>query len=599
MLIYGAEKITGKALFFADMFFPGEGVPLTVVILAASVIVLAVILSLVSFFLSRKLRESNRILENKTRTVEDLNNKLFQLNRKLNEYAENLLNQLSDSDNFFRTLLNSAEDGIAFYDKSFNLKFSNDTFYSLLGLTREEYDNLNPASLIHPEDAGYLQKRNEAVSLNKSYEAELRLKHKDGHYITISTKTVPVPDNKGEATGYLIISRDVSAQKKNQAELLDAKNEVEESNKLKARFLANISHEIRTPLNSVVGFANLLYDNSISPETRIEYVDHINYNSEKLLQIIGDIIDLSRLESSELEITYEENSVSEILRDAAESIEAIIKRTEKPVVLNVRNELDSSQDMIFTDRVWLKRVLHHLMENAVKFTLEGSVEINCRKKDNNLCFSVKDTGIGISRENLNVIFEGFRQEVSGNQRPFEGLGIGLTLVREVLKRMGGDIKVSSEKGLGSEFSFTIPYRPAGSSAFHLMVNREHRENYDWTSRKCLVVDDNKEILIYIKRILADTGIEVFTAKSAPEALAMINKQTDFDIVLLDMQMPEMNGIEAAREIRKISKDIPVIAQTAFIFENDKDIILEAGCDACLIKPVRKENLLSTMSLFIK
>lgn len=599
MLISGEEKITGKVLFSIDMLFSGKGVPVTVVILAAFVIVLAVTLSLVSLFLSRKLKESNRILENKTRTVEDLNNKLFQLNRKLNEYAENLLHQLSDSDNFFRTLLDSAEDGIAFYDKAFNLKFSNDTFYSLLGLTREEYNKINPEGLIHPEDTGYLQKRNDAVKSNKSYESELRLKHKNGHYITLSTKTVPVPDTKGEATGYLIISRDITAQKKYHEELLKAKNEVEESNKLKASFLANISHEIRTPLNSVVGFANLLYDNSLSPETRVEYIDHINYNSEKLLQIIGDIIDLSRLESSELEVTYEENSVSEILRDAAESIDAIIKRNEKPVVLVVRNELDSSQDMIFTDRVWLKRVLHHLLENAVKFTLEGSVEVNCRKQDNNLCFSVKDTGIGISRENLDVIFEGFRQEVNGHQRPFEGLGIGLTLVREVLKRMGGDIKVASEKGLGSEFSFTIPYRPAGSSAYQINVNREFRENYNWTSRKCLVVDDNREILIYIKRILSDTGIEVFTAKSAAEALSMLNKQTDLDIVLLDMQMPEMNGIEAAREIRKIRKDIPVIAQTAFIFENDKDIILEAGCDACLIKPVRKENLLSTMSLFIK
>jgi len=597
MFITGTVYMGFISFFYGDL--SGLQAPDLTLLLAVLIIILAMTLSAVSVFLLRKLKISNRILDNKARQVEELNNKLIVLNRKLNEYTENLLSQLSVSDNFFRTLINSAEDGISFYDNSFNLKFANDSFYSLLGFTREEYNNLDPASLIHPDDNYYLAERRDAVSLNKSYEAEIRLKHKDGHFITISTKTVPVPELNGREKGFMIISRDITAQKKYQAELIKAKNEVEESNKLKSSFLANISHEIRTPLNSVVGFANLLYDNTVTPEIRAEYIDHINYNSERLLQIIGDIIDLSRLESSELEISYEANSVSEILRETAESINTLIKRNEKPVALLIRNDLDSSYDMVFTDRLWLKRVLHHLMENAVKFTFEGSVEVYCTRKDNNLYFSVKDTGIGISRENLDVIFEGFRQEVNGHQRPFEGLGIGLTLVREVLKRMGGDIKVVSEKGSGSQFSFTIPYRPAGSPVSNIRVSRDISENFNWTSRKCLVVDDNREILIYIKRILSDTGIEIFTAKSAPEALRILNEHPDIDIVLLDMQLPEMNGIEAAREIRKIKRDLPVIAQTAFIFENDKDIILEAGCDACLIKPVRKENLLSTMSLFIK
>jgi CheY-like chemotaxis protein len=165
--------------------------------------------------------------------------------------------------------------------------------------------------------------------------------------------------------------------------------------------------------------------------------------------------------------------------------------------------------------------------------------------------------------------------------------------------MGGRITVQSEKGIGSEFSFSIPYRPAGSSKLKNIDSAKIAASLDWSSKKCLLVDDNKDVLIYLNRILLDTGINVMMARSGLEAVGIIQNTPDLDVVLLDMQMPEMNGIEVTREIRKIRKALPIIAQTAFIYEDDKDIILEAGCDACLIKPIRKEHLLTVMSGFIK
>jgi CheY-like chemotaxis protein len=167
--------------------------------------------------------------------------------------------------------------------------------------------------------------------------------------------------------------------------------------------------------------------------------------------------------------------------------------------------------------------------------------------------------------------------------------------------MGGKIYVQSEKGIGSEFSFSIPYRPAGSTKgkFKLLIKDQTANPINWSSRKCLIVDDNKDVLIYLNRILLDTGVKVITARSGAEAIELIKNTPDIDVVVLDMQMPEMNGIEATKQIRKIRQDLPIIAQTAFIFEDDKDIILEAGCDACLIKPIRKEHLLTVMSSFIK
>jgi len=167
--------------------------------------------------------------------------------------------------------------------------------------------------------------------------------------------------------------------------------------------------------------------------------------------------------------------------------------------------------------------------------------------------------------------------------------------------MGGKIFVLSEKGIGSEFSFSIPYRPAGSTRASLKsILKEQLVNpIDWSSKKCLIVDDNKDILIYLNRLLLDTGITVLTARSGSEAIELVKNNPDIDVVLLDMQMPEMNGIEATKLIKQIRKELPIIAQTAFVFEDDKDIILEAGCDACLIKPIRKEHLLTVMSSFVK
>jgi CheY-like chemotaxis protein len=195
----------------------------------------------------------------------------------------------------------------------------------------------------------------------------------------------------------------------------------------------------------------------------------------------------------------------------------------------------------------------------------------------------------------------FRQEIDGHHRPFEGLGIGLTLAKEAVERMGGQIFVQSEKGIGSEFSFSIPYRPAGSTKTKLksLSDDSILAPINWSSRKCLLVDDNKDVLIYLSRILLDTGISILTARSGSEAIEIIKTTPDIDVVLLDMQMPEMNGIEATKEIRKIRKNLPIIAQTAFIFEDDKDIILEAGCDACLIKPIRKDHLLTVLTNFVK
>jgi PAS domain S-box-containing protein len=583
---------------------PGSAAILSISTLAfiltlAGALIIMVILILI---FSAKLRNANRKLVERNKQIEDINTNLQKTNKNLSIEKETITREYSYSEMFYRMLVQSANDGISFYDRDWNLKYANAAFYSMIGLNREQYNAINPAEFVHPEDLGYERKRTETLQTKGFFEAELRLKHTDGHYVNLSTRSVIVKNENGDIIGALTISRDITSLKKVHEELVKANVEAEASSRLKSSFLANISHEIRTPLNSVVGFANLLLANDITNEVKEEYIEHINHNSEKLLQIIGDIIDLSRLESSQIEITYEESSITSIVNEIVDDARKIIKRNEKSIILNVMNMLEENGDLIFTDRIWLKRVLNHLMDNAVKFTLEGSVRLSYAKENDNLVFRVKDTGIGINKENLDHIFEEFRQEIDGHHRPFEGLGVGLTLAKEVVEKMGGKIFVQSEKGVGSEFSFSIPYRPAGGSTrLRSKIAGSESQNYqlNWSNKTCLLVDDNKDVLLYLSRTLADTGINTLSARSGIEAIDMVKSMSGIDLVLLDMQMPEMNGIEATKEIRKIRKDIPIIAQTAFIFEDDKDIILEAGCDACLIKPIRKDHLLTVMSNFLK
>jgi PAS domain S-box-containing protein len=559
------------------------------------------VICLVVLFFSVRLRKVNRELNARNRQILDINNDLQRMNGELESQKELIAKEYYESDKFYRMVVQSADDGISFFDKDWSLKFANTAFYALIGYERDEYLNIDPHGFIHPEDQDYQARRVHSLLSTGFFESELRLRHRDGHYVNLSTRSVTVRDDNGEILGSLTISRDITKLKQAHESLIKANIESEASSRLKSSFLANISHEIRTPLNSVVGFANLLLANNLTQEVKEDYIEHINYNSEKLLQIIGDIIDLSRLESSQIEISYEETSLSGIINEIIEDARQVIRRNEKPIILHVNNRFADSGDLIFTDRIWLKRVLNHLMDNAVKFTLDGSIEFSYMRENDKIFFKIRDTGIGINKENLGRIFEEFRQEVDGHHRPFEGLGIGLTLAKEVVERMGGRIFVQSEKGIGSEFSFSIPYRPAGTPKARITpVNKDQYQNpIDWSYKKCLLVDDNKDVLVYLNRILIDTGVSVITARSGFEAIELIKAIPDIDVVLLDMQMPEMNGIEATKEIRKIRKNLPIIAQTAFIFEDDKDIILEAGCDACLIKPIKREHLLSVMSEFVK
>jgi PAS domain S-box-containing protein len=268
--------------------------------LILTLLVLLIIICIIIIFFSLKLKKVNQALVDRNKQISAINSDLQKSNEELAIQKELTTKKHFESDKFYEMLVQSANDGISFYDRSWKLKFTNSAFYSMIGYTRESYNKLNPPDLIHPDDKDYQLRREQALVNNGFFETELKLRHKDGHYMNLSTRSVIVRSDTGEVLGALTISRDITKLKQVHEDLIKANIGAEASNRLKSNFLANISHEIRTPLNSVVGFSNLLLSNNLPNEVKEEYIEHINHNSEKLLQIIGDIIDLSRLESSQI-----------------------------------------------------------------------------------------------------------------------------------------------------------------------------------------------------------------------------------------------------------------------------------------------------------
>ncbi|HUS87612.1 MAG TPA: ATP-binding protein [Bacteroidales bacterium] len=585
-----------------------QTLPAHITYLILTICVASVVVVSVSVMYVIKRREMNKILQLKTGEIEEANRNLEKLNHELEKQRDSMARNLANSERLYGMMLSSAEDAIAFYKMDWSIQFANKAFYNLIGHSEEDYKNLDPderdITLLHPDDIGYSEKRSRAISETGFYETEIRIRHTDGRYAFLSSKSVLIKDEEGNPLGILLISRDITSEKKARQELVIAKEKAEESSRLKSTFLANISHEIRTPLNSIVGFANLLNDPGTTDEVREEYTGYLNQNTDRLLQIISDIIDLSRLENDEIEINYNPCRINSILDEKAQYAEQLISRSGKKIEFTLSKEIQDGKDVIYTDAVWLKRVFRHLIDNAVKFTREGSISFTSAIAGTSLMFTIKDTGIGISKDHLKSIFEQFRQEVAGYHRPFEGLGVGLTLAKHVIKQMDGYLWVESEKGEGSEFFVTIPYRPVDvGSVSKVELHTEEVEpaaekKHDWGGKKVLITDDNNDILSYLTRILTDTGVTVILARSGEEALKIVKETDDIDLVLLDMQMAEMNGLEATREIRKLKENLPIIAQTAFIFEEEKNMILNAGCDACIIKPVRQDQLYSVVSGFL-
>jgi len=374
-------------------------------------------------------------------------------------------------------------------------------------------------------------------------------------------------------------------------ELVSAKNRAEQSDRLKSAFLANMSHEIRTPMNGVLGFADLLKNPELTGEKQQMYVKIIEQSGKRMLNIINDIINISKIESGVTEITFSLSNVNEQLEYLYRFFKPEAEK--KGIQLYKQNSLSGKEAFIRTDREKIFAVLTNLVKNALKFTSSGSILFGYQKNGEFLEFFVKDTGIGINNEVKEIIFERFRQGSESLTRNYEGSGLGLSISKAYVNMLGGKIWVESEEEKGSTFYFTIPYY---NECFELVTDKNNVQlkvmERQLNKKKILIVEDDEASEILLSIAVSEFKKEIIKARTGVEAVQACRNYHDIELVLMDIQLPELNGYEATKQIRLFNKNVIIIAQTAFGLIGDREKAIAAGCNDYISKPIEKDMLRS-------
>jgi PAS domain S-box-containing protein len=406
-----------------------------------------------------------------------------------------------------------------------------------------------------------------------------------------SFNAFPLPDN---CVG--ISFENITEQQKareviieNNRQLKEAKERAEESDRLKSAFLANMSHEIRTPMNGIMGFSMMLADPQLPKETRDSYLRIVNASCEQLLHIVNDIIDISKIEAGQIDVNESAFDIKILLNEVATIYSSTAR--EKGIKLEVnqlRCNLNSSS-WIISDRTKLRQIFDNLFSNAVKFTPSGSIILRCELTDGFIIFELEDTGIGIEPELQSIIFERFRQVESAYTKTYGGTGLGLAITKAYIEKLGGKISVQSEFGKGSTFSFKLPYRPA--SDLNLKTEQVSRFRPLDLGMTILVVEDEEINWLYLNEILKNR-VKVLRAVSGKEAVELVKLNPEIEIILMDIKLPDINGLELTKIIKSLNGKIKVIAQTAYALSGDRESVIAAGCSGYISKPVNRDELLN-------
>lgn len=372
-------------------------------------------------------------------------------------------------------------------------------------------------------------------------------------------------------------------------ELKSAKERAEESDKLKSAFLANMSHEIRTPMNHIIGFSGLLKEET-NEIKKLNYFNVIDKSSINLLNLINDLIDLSKIEIGDLTIKKSDFSINEVFEDFFEIYTKELLFREKPFV-QLSYSLPDGDFIIHSDMNRFKQVLSNLLNNAVKFTQSGKIYYECRKENNELIFSVTDTGLGIKEEDQKKIFGRF-VKFNYKDSNTEGTGIGLSIVEKVVTLLNGRIWFNSIYDKGTSFYFSIPYSKIDNKL--PVVEEQHIKNAalnNITTKKILIVEDDLTNFALLKEMLKSIVAEIHHAQNGKDAIEFVKKNSDINLILMDIKLPNMDGYEATAEIKRINPTIPIIAQTAYVMIDSKDKAICAGCSDYLSKPIEAKKLI--------
>ncbi len=513
---------------------------------------------------------------------------------------------LVESEKKYRDMFDNITDMLYLYDLNGNLIDANKSFKKLFCQSDDDIKKSNIVDLITRGSDSIYNKQEiihllEEVIIKGYIDGEVEVKKSSGEKVILEFKNSLITDECGRPIGVRGSARDITERKMFEKVLIEAKEKANESDRLKSNFIANMSHEIRTPLNAILGFTDILME-EVSDGSHRNYLGMIQNSGKLLLSIIDDILDLSKIESGVLKISPGPFNVKTLMLNAYNRGVVFLKDKSKEI--DFVHEIDPAvPEFIYGDGYRIEQVLNNLIINAVKFTPKGTIKMGLKPgNDYNLEFFVEDTGIGISPENMKMIFERFRQVDSDSRRSFGGTGLGLAISKMIVELMGGDVYVRSEPGRGSKFIFTIPYRPAfGKELLPEMPSETNRAH----GNRIMVVEDNRINRILVIRILEKRGYNTIVAKDGFEAVNLVKNGEKIDLVLMDIQMPGMDGMEALKLIREFENSsgggrrVPVIALSAHVMKDDVNKFLASGFDSYVSKPFNSNDLMARIESFLK
>jgi PAS domain S-box-containing protein len=507
--------------------------------------------------------------------------------------------RLENANQSLVSIIKYSQDFIGIAGKEKNAFFVNPAGQAMVGLEGDAESNRTSVDeYFLEEDLPYVKETIlPALFSEGRWSGEFRFRHfKTGEAIPILYDLFLTEDPEtGQPTNITTISRNITLLKQAEKELIKAKNKAEESDKLKTAFLNNISHEIRTPLNGILGFGGFLLETDPAPEDKKEMLALVEQASKRLMNTVADYVDMARIFSGTMEMHKKEFLLHPFLEDVTADTKQLCAG--KPIKFTTDYQPDNNGLTLESDPELISRILNALLNNAMKFTAAGSICCGLKLKEGFVEFFVQDTGKGIASNKLAVIFNIFTQEDPSNTRGHEGSGLGLSIASGLVKLLGGSISVTSEKGVGSVFSFTIPH--AATELAEKAPPAVEKREVVAGKPLVLIAEDEESNYLYMKLVLTKAGFDCLHAWNGEEALTLCKQHPEITLVLMDIKMPVMNGLEATKLIREFQPKLPIIATTAHAQTGDKQGFLNAGCDSYLAKPIKKEELMGLIQKYFK